>query len=144
MEKRIAYVSRYSSPLTAEELEKLGTQAGEKNESLGVTGVLMASGGIFYQVLEGPSEVVDKLYATIEADERHTDLLLLRTEEPISHRHFGEWSMKVLNLDAASHVRLMPLKALIKAVFEQQRLVDNMVWAIERTARYELSGSPDG
>ena len=142
MEKRIAYVSRYASPIGGEELERLGALAAEKNERLGVTGVLMTAGGIFYQVLEGPSEVVDDLFATIRADERHEDLVLLRSEEPIPSRSFGDWSMKMLNLDAASHVRLLPLKALVKAVFEQQRLIDNMVWAIERTVQYELVRSP--
>ena len=46
--------------------------------------------------------------------------------------------IKYVNLDAASHVRLFPLKALIKAVFEQSRLIGNMTWAIERTIQYEM------
>jgi hypothetical protein len=138
MEKRITYVSRYAKAMSSEELESLGAAAEEKNRELGVSGVLMASGGLFYQVLEGPEEVVDELYATITADPRHTDLLLLRSESQIQGRLFPDWSMRTLNLDAASHVRLLPLKALIKAAFEQQRLIDNMVWAIERTVQYEM------
>jgi hypothetical protein len=143
MEKRITYVSRYAKPLTGTDLEQLGAAAAEKNQRLNVTGVLMASGGLFYQVLEGPAEAVDELYTTIVADERHTDLLLIRSEDRISGRMFPDWSMRTLNLDAASHVRLLPLKALIKATYEQQQLIDNMVWAIERTVHYELRNAQE-
>jgi hypothetical protein len=34
-------------------------------------------------------------------------------------------------------VRLFPLKALVKSVFEQTRLAKNMMWAIERTIQHE-------
>ena len=142
MLKRITYVSRFAQPLTADELERLGRAAAEKNESLDVTGVLMVSGGIFYQVLEGPEEPVEGIYRSIEADERHTDVLLLREERSVDLRFFPDWSMKTINLDAAAHVRLLPLKALIKAVFEQRRLQDNMVWAIERTIQHEMMSGP--
>jgi hypothetical protein len=138
MLKRIKYVSRFSAPLGETELEALGEAAAAKNKDLGVTGVLMASGGLFYQVIEGPAEAIDGLYATIEGDERHTDVVLLSVEEAVESRLFPEWSMKTVNLDAASHVRLMPLKVLMSAVFEQRRMVDNMLWAIERTLKHEM------
>jgi len=137
MTKRITYVSHFSKPMNERELSSLGETAAEKNHRLGITGFLMVSGGLFYQVLEGPEENVDELYAAIAADDRHTDLLLLRVEEDVAGRLFPDWSMKTINLDAASHVRLLPVKALVKAVYEQQRLIDNMIWAIERTVHYE-------
>ncbi len=138
MLKRVKYVSRYSKPLDAKQLEALGESAARKNLELGVTGVLMASGGLFYQIIEGPAEAVDGLYDAIEADERHTDIILLSVEDDAPSRLFPDWSMKMVNLDAASHVRLFPLKVLMTAVFEQRRLVDNMVWAIERTLKHEM------
>ena len=140
MEKRITYVSRYAKPMTSEQLMGLGQAAAEKNQKLGITGVLMASGGLFYQVLEGPKEAVDELYGSIAADGRHDDMLVLREDNDIAVRLFPNWSMETLNLDASSHVRLLPLKALVKSVFEQQRLIDNMIWAIERTVQYEMKG----
>ena len=141
MLKRITYISRFSKPFSQAELEKLGAAAAEKNSVLNVTGILMASGGLFYQVLEGPQEAVDELYTTIASDSRHTDLLLLQSESNVSGRVFPDWSMKAVNLDAASHKRLLALKALIKATYEQQRLIDNMVWAIQRSVRYEMEES---
>jgi hypothetical protein len=141
--KRVTYISRYAKAMSPEELKELGDLAADKNRELGVTGVLMASGGLFYQVIEGPGEIVDELYATIERDGRHTDLLLLDSEDGIEDRRFPDWSMRLVNLDAASHVRLFPLKAMIKAVFDQEMLVRNMIWAIERSVHYEMKGSAD-
>ena len=140
MTKRITYVSRFSKPMNERELQSLGEAAAKKNKQNDVTGFLMVSGGLFYQVLEGPEDAVDEIYSAIAADDRHTDLLLLRSEDDVSSRLFPDWSMKTINLDAASHVRLLPVKALVKAVYEQQRLIDNMIWAIERTVHHEIKG----
>jgi hypothetical protein len=137
--KRIKYVSRFATPFRESELEELGRKSAEKNESLGVTGVLLTSGGLFYQVLEGPEDAVDDLFRAIRADKRHTDLLVLGVEEDVTQRLFPIWSMKTVNLDAAAHVRLLPLKILMEAVFDQQQLIDKMMWSIERGLRQEFS-----
>lgn len=137
MLKRIKYVSRFDKPLSAEAIEEIGAQSQKNNASMDLTGLLMSSGGLFYQVLEGPAEAVDDVYRRIVADGRHTDLLLISSEDDVE-RVFPDWSMQTINLDAASHVRLFPLKALIKAVFEQGRLMENMMWAIERTVQHEM------
>jgi hypothetical protein len=138
MFKRIKYVSRFAQPFRESELEELGKRAAEKNEALGVTGILMTSGGLFYQELEGPRDAVDELFGAIRSDTRHTDLLVLAIEEDVTDRMFPNWSMKTVNLDAAAHVRLLPLKILMEAVFDQQQLIDKMVWGIERGLRQEF------
>jgi hypothetical protein len=142
MMKRIKYVSRFATPFSGSELEELGAKAAEKNEGLDITGVLITSGGLFYQVLEGPTEAVDGIFGYIKADERHTDLLILGIEEDVSQRLFPDWSMKTVNLDAAAHVRLLPLKVLMETVFEQQQHIDKMLWAIDRGLRQEFSSKP--
>lgn len=142
MIKRIKYISRFKKPLDSAGIEAIGEQAARKNRELGLTGLLMASGGLFYQVLEGPAEAVDEVYAAIAADPRHTDVLLLETQSEVADRLFPDWSMHTVDLDAAAHVRLFPLKALMKAVFEQKRLIENMMWAIERTVQHELISNP--
>jgi hypothetical protein len=141
MMKRIKYASRYSKPLDEQQLEDLGQQAAAKNAGLEVTGVLMASGGLFYQVIEGPAEAVDGIFAAIAGDERHTDVLVLDVEDGVTSRLFPDWSMKTVDLDAASHLRLMPLKFMMQAVYEQRQLVDKMIWAIERTLKHALGSS---
>jgi hypothetical protein len=137
MIKRIKYISRFDKPHTEADIEAIGEQSHTNNERLDLTGILMASGGLFYQVLEGPAEAVDEVYARIANDSRHTDLLLLDSEDDVE-RLFPDWSMEIINLDAASNVRLFPLKALMKAVFEQTRLTENMMWSIERTIQHEM------
>jgi len=137
MTHRNTYVSRYSKPMDTHELEALGEAAAAKNRKLGITGFLMATGGMFYQVLEGPQDAVEDIYSAIVEDDRHTDLIQLRSEKNAPGLLYPDWSMKTINLDAASHVRLLPLKALVKSVYEQKRLVDNMLWAIERTMQHE-------
>jgi hypothetical protein len=111
MTHRITYVSRYSKPMDTHELEALGEAAAAKNRKLGITGFLMATGGMFYQVLEGPQDAVEDIYSAIVEDDRHTDLIQLRSEKNAPGLLYPDWSMKTINLDAASHVRLLPLKA---------------------------------
>ena len=136
--KRIKYVSRYAKPFSQEELDQLAEQSAANNRELDVTGVLITSGGIFFQVIEGPDDAIDGIFGAIEADPRHTDLVVLGIEESATNRIFPDWSMKTVNLDAASHVRLLPIKTLMQAVFDQQQIIDQMIWTIERTLKHEL------
>ena len=137
MVKRITYVSRFAKPFSETELEELGELSATNNRKLDITGVLMTSGGIFFQVLEGPPEAVDSVYAAIAADPRHSNLVVLEIEQQ-AERRYPDWSMKTVNLDASSHVRLLPLKTMMETVFEQQLLIDKMLWAIDRTLKHEL------
>ena len=57
-----------------------------------ITGVLCSGDGIFLQVLEGYRNKVNKLYANIHRDDRHTNIELLNYEE-ITQRAFYAWSM---------------------------------------------------
>ena len=141
MIKRIKYVSRFEKPHSEADIEAIGVQSRANNERLGLTGFLMASGGLFYQVLEGPAEAIDEVYAKIQADGRHTDLLMLSSEDGVQ-RLYPDWSMEIINLDVAANVRLFPLKALINSVFELTQLTENIVWAIERTIKHERQRKP--
>ena len=48
--------------------------------------------GYFLQVLEGPDENVEAIYAKVQKDSRHTNCLLL-VRETIEERAFEHWSM---------------------------------------------------
>ncbi len=62
------------------------------NASANITGFLMFDRHRFHQVLEGPEERVDILFAKIQADQRHRNVeQLLR--EAITERDFPDWSM---------------------------------------------------
>lgn len=75
MLKRLKYVSRFSGSLSRSEIDDIVERAVQNNRTLGITGMMMASGGIFFQVLEGPSQAVDTLYEKIASDPRHTDMV---------------------------------------------------------------------
>jgi hypothetical protein len=89
---RLMYASRAAGPVDHDELVAILRKSKANNPSLGVTGVLCCSGGIFLQVLEGGRSAVNQLYNRIVADPRHTQVELLSYEE-IGERRFAGWAM---------------------------------------------------
>ena len=79
------------------ELVELLESIRPKNDDLGLTGMLLYSGGNVIQTLEGPEESVEKVFASIETDPRHTGITVLQREQ-IETRSFPEWSMGFRNL----------------------------------------------
>ena len=89
---QLGYASAATVSFDDGELLALLDKARVKNAALGVTGMLLYHDGSFIQVLEGRQEVVEDLYATIAADPRHTNaLLLFRCFD--RGRSFGDWTM---------------------------------------------------
>ncbi|BAL97802.1 BLUF domain-containing protein [Rubrivivax gelatinosus] len=89
---RLMYVSRAVPALDPEELQSILRASRAQNPALGITGVLCYSDGIFVQVLEGGRSAVNRLYARIVGDPRHTEVEILSYEE-IGERRFAGWSM---------------------------------------------------
>lgn len=108
---RLLYTSAGTRGFTADELEELARTSAERNKGRGISGVLVYSGGRFMQVLEGEADVVKALFARIERDDRHGEVFVIY-EEPIEERLFGEWSMRLCNLETEGG---MELKALLAA-----------------------------
>lgn len=101
---QLIYASASGPDLTAEELAVLLEAARVNNARLDLTGMLLYAEGSFFQVLEGPPEVVDALYAKIERDPRHEQVTTI-IREPIPKRSFDAWTMgfhKVSNEELAS------------------------------------------
>jgi hypothetical protein len=136
--KRISYISKFSRPLNRDEIAQLADDAAERNRSLGVTGMLMSSGGIFYQVLEGPIEVVDDLFRKIAVDPRHKDVLVLSIQEEVEDRQFPSWAMKKVDLDEAALSRLEPIKALLEAIVVQRETIQRLMRVLSRSVWQEL------
>lgn len=65
-----------------------------KNSRLGITGFLAYRSGNFIQYIEGDDEPLRNLYATICADPRHGQILIL-DEGEIPERQFGDWAMNL-------------------------------------------------
>jgi hypothetical protein len=86
------YASAATRHFTTRELTTLLRRARDNNARLDITGMLLHAEGSFFQVVEGPGDAIDRLYASIEADPRHEQVTLI-IREPISRRMFADWSM---------------------------------------------------
>ena len=137
--KRVKYISQFAKPMSREDINAIATQAALNNTSLDVTGVLMTSGGLFFQVLEGPEDVVDALYERIGRDPRHTDMLLLKSEVNVSRRIFPNWAMRFVVLETDDFSRLEPLRIILETISEMQARQSILSTALERGLWMELS-----
>lgn len=92
------YASTATRDWGVEELAALLARARVCNAALGVTGMLLYDRGNFFQVLEGPEAVVERLYARIATDPRHHRVVEI-IHEPIAQRSFSAWTMGFARLD---------------------------------------------
>jgi hypothetical protein len=88
----LTYFSTSTTELGRDELLDLLSGTRARNESLGLTGVLLYADGSFVQTLEGPDEVVDETFERISRDPRHRSVHIALREE-VSERSFPDWSM---------------------------------------------------
>jgi hypothetical protein len=95
----IVYVSTATRPIKEEELLRILEKSRSRNSRQGVTGLLLYSGGRFLQVLEGPEDAVRDIYHDIAENPLHRSPLIL-SQEHISERTFGQWSMGYRHLDS--------------------------------------------
>lgn len=93
---QLTYASRVTSQLGPADIKDILASSGRNNASLGVTGSLCLSNGIFLQQLEGDREAVNLLYHRILLDKRHKEPAVLDFSEIVSRR-FSTWSMGLLS-----------------------------------------------
>jgi hypothetical protein len=95
---RLIYQSVCSDKLIDNaDLRALVGKSAAHNKAAGITGLLLLTGDRFLQVLEGPSDAVNRLYGRIIRDKRHHDLQLLSFEQ-IGPTYFDDWSMHLVDL----------------------------------------------
>lgn len=97
----LIYASAATHRLSEQDLAQLLQSCRDNNARLGLTGMLLHADGSFFQVLEGPDEVVHRLYQRIEDDARHAQVTRI-ISEPIPRRFFSEWSMGFSDLSATA------------------------------------------
>ena len=95
VEEEVRHVIYISKPTHFDHLvlENILTKSRAKNPSVGITGNLVYHADLFLQLLEGPHLAVHKLYETILADNRHSDIIKLR-DGSFNRRLFASWAMK--------------------------------------------------
>ena len=118
--KRLTYISNFSKSLTKKEIENIATISQTNNSREGITGVLLSCNGIFFQILEGDEENIDRLYEKILKDDRHNQILCLKSEFNVTERRFPDWSMEVIALDENNDILLQPIKILLQTLGESQ------------------------
>jgi len=121
--KRLTYISKFSRSLTKREIEGIGNISQTNNSREGITGVLLSCNGIFFQILEGEEDRIDRLYEKILRDERHNQILCLKSELNITERRFPEWSMEVIALDENNDILMQPIKILLQTLGESQTIL---------------------
>ena len=95
---RLIYKSIATAEVVSNEtLRDLENKAGENNVAKGITGLLVLTGNVFLQVLEGAPVDVTELFGQISSDKRHRRLELI-TFEPAAARLFDEWGMRLVDL----------------------------------------------
>jgi len=110
---KLVYVSDAVEPMTRESLHALTERICERNHRKGVTGVLLYGNGHFMQVLEGDLTTLSQTFGRIQRDKRHRHVRLLYFQ-PIAKRSFGEWAMKVINLDDQRMLDRRPFRTLLE------------------------------
>jgi class 3 adenylate cyclase len=121
--KRLTYISKNSQPLTKNEVDDIAKVSQTNNSREGITGVLLFCGGIFFQILEGEDDCIDRLYQKITIDDRHCEILCLKSELNVSDRRFPDWSMEVIVLDENNDILLQPIKILLQTLAESHSIL---------------------
>ncbi|MEC3910762.1 BLUF domain-containing protein [Sphingobium sp. CR2-8] len=89
---QIMYISSATSMMTSQQCATIAQRSAINNSRDDVTGLLLFNSRRFLQVLEGPKDAVERIFARIHADPRHRAVVKLR-EAPIDAREFGAWAM---------------------------------------------------
>lgn len=101
---QIVYTSSAKRDFSGADLRKLLTAARTHNQPLGVTGMLVFHDGAFLQAIEGEHRAVNEIFARIQNDPRHGDLVVLHRGPGPEQRVFGEWSMGLADFSGAAAV----------------------------------------
>ncbi|MGI4874358.1 MAG: BLUF domain-containing protein [Janthinobacterium lividum] len=108
----VLYRSRATQVPTEADLQALLEESRTYNAHHQLTGLLLYSDGQFVQLVEGAEAVVRDLYAQIQADPRHTQVVTV-SEGPGPQRWFADWHM------AFGHVAAPELQQTLQVVETQ-------------------------
>lgn len=114
--KRLTYISSFSRPLTTAEVDEIGNKSVVNNTRDGLTGVLFCFNNVFYQILEGPEDAIDRCYSRILKDSRHKDIFCLEVQNDVRTREFGDWAMKTVRLEESADSLIRPIRTMLNSL----------------------------
>lgn len=114
--KRLTYISSFSRPLTTAEIDEIAQKSITNNTRDSLTGVLFCFNNVFYQILEGPEDALDRCYARILNDSRHKDIFCLEVENDVRTREFGDWAMKTVRLEESADSLIRPIRTMLNSL----------------------------
>lgn len=141
--KQLAYLSRATRELSRDDLRQLLRQARRRNRDLDVTGLLLVDPPIFLQILEGPPDSVDAVFASIREDPRHTDVDVLYSNDRCPEREFARWRMGCRILGDRRPEDLHGLDDRVKRVLRTARPDGELARRLLREFRELESGAAD-
>lgn len=112
-------------------IDALALEAQQNNDRDGITGILVATGELFFQIIEGPDALVDALFSRIASDSRHRQVMILSVEQGELTRLCPDWAMRKVDLSAASIQGAEPVRTLLRMAWVQRQLVDEAVASLE-------------
>ncbi len=92
--EQLLYRSRATKSMSTEELRELLVQARERNAAEEVTGLLVHDRDRFIQWLEGPRDNVERIWSSIQKDERHQEVERIYVPR-LKQRMFEDWDMQL-------------------------------------------------
>lgn len=135
------------------DMQSLVQTAQMRNATLGLTGVLLLRGSIFFQYLEGRADNVNAVLQSIKDDPRHDGMYVLMNE-PCDTRKFDDWSMEAFHDPDDTDGILEALEALCRSfhaagAFNEsamsahiKRLIRDMVEHRIETKAHEMTPYP--
>jgi hypothetical protein len=133
----LTYTSSVTDLLSVTQLVELIEQIRPKNESLGLTGLLLYSGGNVIQTLEGTSHAVYGVFDAIRADARHGDVRIV-DRRYVDARSFATWSMGFRNVSAREVADLQDFNEFARQSVGHD-LVDHAASAFELLGTFRLN-----
>ncbi len=100
----LVYCSRAAPGIDEEAVDRILVTARRANPTLGITGLLVFGGELFFQWLEGPPPAVQGLMQKLADDPRHHSIVVLSRSEEVRDRLFPDWSMERVDTDSIRDV----------------------------------------
>ncbi|WP_299210841.1 BLUF domain-containing protein [uncultured Aquimarina sp.] len=95
--RTISYLSN-SSKLDSEEIEELLIDTMTNNNKIGIGGILIYSNDTFFQIIEGYTKDIDRLFAKIELDKRHFNVFKI-FDRKVSIKKFERFSFSYIRVE---------------------------------------------